>query len=243
MDIVKLREEWVPFFESVKNEEPFVDFLANPTHPNAMILSSFLESTGRIDWYKCGETRGVFGTHEGIVFKFPIFRDTLNNNVEINDYCKMEVRHYRAARKAGLDSLFAACDRLCWLQTENGYYPIYVMDEVSVDGEENLDVMLNWYTENNEEPDAEDIAIRDYEVKYDEINSGSCEGVAIYLAGFLGRELYEEFDEFCFQNDITDIHNENFGFVNGQPVIIDYAGFGEQVFMGLPADWFSKYGL
>lgn len=241
MDIVELRKEWVPFFESIKNEEIFHNFLSESNHANATALVRWLEhETSRICWMAQGETRAVFGTYDDVVFKFPLFDVSYSDG---NDYCKMEVRHYRAAKKAGLDNLFAACDILCHLKIGDGYYPIYVMEYAESDGEENLDNMSAWFDENVEEPDPDDEALYEsYEVKSNEVTSGSCEGVALYLKGVLGDELYDEFDEFCFKNDITDLHNENFGYICGRPVMIDYAGFGN-VFDDLPANWFSEFGL
>lgn len=50
------------------------------------------------------------------------------------------------------------------------------------------------------------------------------EGVFMSFIQYYGEDLTEKFYNFCYNTGINDIHCGNYGYLNGAPVIFDYAG-------------------
>lgn len=50
------------------------------------------------------------------------------------------------------------------------------------------------------------------------------EEVFMFLIQYYGEDLTEEFCSFCYNFGIDDIHSGNYGYLNGAPMIFDYAG-------------------
>ena len=68
-------------------------------------------------------------------------------------------------------------------------------------------------------------------------------GMSAELAGVIvenyGEDVYYEFCRFCEDNRINDIHNQNWGYIDGAPVILDYAGYHENSYSSDEDSYYS----
>ena len=245
MNIDSLREQYMPIFDQIRRLPEFEEFVENSNIDTFNDLSRAIRKADILDGYgDTGETKGVFVPYdEDIVFKFPLL-----SRCKGFDYCRAEVRNYRAAEKAEVDQYFAWTDKLFDVYTDNGYYPIYVMVKVDCDEEAITDMMVETFCENNRNPDDEDVdevdedARQDYEDRYNSACSGSTEGVDEWFHSTLDCREYAKLDQFLCFNDIDDIHSGNLGFYGDSVVIIDYSGYNF-VLEHTDKEWYAAYGL
>lgn len=225
-----IKEKWMPLLEKAfySDDPRAVDFRNNPDYHNFCTFGMLVYELGGDFKLYAGETKGVLCCEDlGVVFKFPF----LNRGM---DFCRAEVRNYRAAKEAGLANRFAWCDKFCTFQTMDGYYTIYIMEYAECDDDWMIDHITETFDANHPNGAEED--------KRTEVKSGSCEGVAYFLEDEWMD--YDEFDSFCQLNDIDDIHSANLGIIDERLVVIDYSGYAMLLYDGdLPIDWFSRYGV
>lgn len=244
MDIVSLREQWMPFFDKIRQTKEFEEFTKDPwsksfTHLCAAIHEIFPDFTFIAD---SGETKFVIIPEDyDVVFKFP--NAPVKHDYSI-DYCLVEARNYRAAVKSHLDKYFAWCDKLFDVYTPNGYYPIYVMEKVDCDEQSINEELMDWFNSNYTEPDSEatDEEKFEYEDTLQEFSDGSSIAVDLWFESIFPDD-YMRLIQFFSHNLIDDIHSGNLGYRNGEIVIIDYCGYSTLFDSKLPKDWYSKYGF
>lgn len=245
MNIDSLRERYMPIFDQIRKLPEFEEFVKNSDINNFNALWQAIRKVNLLDcYYDTGETKGVIIPNDNdVVFKFPLLTRCKNF-----DYCRAEVRNYRAAKKAEVDQYFAWTDKLFDVYSNSGYYPIYVMAQVDCDDEAITGMMVETFCENNTNPEDEDVdevdedSQEDYEERYNNACSGSTEGVDEWLRYYLSYPEYSKLDKFLLMNDIDDIHSGNLGFYNGSVVIIDYSGYNF-VLDHTDKEWYSVYGL
>lgn len=160
-------------------------------------------------YYTSGATKGVIVPADGdYVIKFNLIGETCN-------YCGREYENWCLAEEAGLSQYFAETIYL----TSCGKMVFYAQ-RMAVCDETAEDSM--YYT------------LRDrYEADH-------CEYDVDNLWNIIDEMEADERVELLFGNDklcdfirsrhINDLHGANFGMIDGQFVLIDYSGFGRQVF-------------
>lgn len=245
MNIDSLREQYMPIFDQIRKLPEFEEFVENSDIDTFRVLSMAIRKADILDGYgDTGETKGVFVPYdEDIVLKFPLL-----SRCKGFDYCRAEVRNYRAAEKAEVGQYFAWTDKLFDVYTDKGYYPIYAMVQVDCDDNAITNMMVETFCENNRNPEDEDVdevdedACIDYEERYNYACSGSSEGVSEWFQYSLSFPEYAKLDRFLLTNDIDDIHSGNLGFYDGSVVIIDYSGYNF-VLEHTDKEWYAAYGL
>ena len=240
MNIDSLREQYMPIFDQIRRLPEFEEFVGNSNIDTFNDLSRAIRKADILDGYgDTGETKGVFVLYdEDIVLKFPLL-----SRCNDFDYCRAEVRNYRAAEKAEVGQYFAWTDKLFEVYTDKGYYPVYVMAKVDCDEEAITDMMLETFYENNGNPDeVDEDARQDYEDRYNSACSGSTEGVDEWFRSTMDSREYAKLDQFLCSNDIDDIHSGNLGFDGDSVVIIDYSGYCF-VLRHADKEWYAAYGL
>lgn len=230
-----IKEKWMPILEKAfySDDARAVDFRNEPDYHNFCVFGTLIDELGGVFQLHTGESKGVLCCEDlGIVFKFPF----LNRGM---DFCRAEVRNYRAAEEAGFANRFAWCDKFCTFPTANGYYTIYVMEYAECDDDWMIGHITETFDANHPNGAEED---NSWSTKRTEVVSGSCEGVAYFLEDEWMD--YDEFDSFCQLNDIDDIHSANLGIIDERLVVIDYSGYAMLLYdSDLPTDWFSRYGV
>ena len=230
-----IKEKWMPILEKAfySDDARAVDFRHEPNFDNFCSFEALIRELGGVFQVYTGETKGVLCCKDlGVVFKFPF----LNRRI---DFCRAEVRNYRAAKEAGLEDRFAWCDKFCTFPIKDGYYTIYIMEYAECDDDWMISHITETFDANHPNGEKED---NSWSTKRSEVESGTCEGVAYFLEDEWMD--YNEFDSFCQLNDIDDIHSANLGIIDERLVVIDYSGYAMLLYdYDRPEDWFSRYGV
>ena len=129
------------------------------------------------------------------------------------DYCRAEVRNYKKAVEAGFAGHFAYCELLMNFPCAGKEIPVYIMEYVEMDEWENERVIDSYLSEN--------CSVEDYDSDWDGEDK-----VIAYLETLWEKEKVDAFSAFCRENRINDLHPGNVGFQEGEPIFIDYSGFG-----------------
>ena len=174
--------------------------------------------------YNTGATKLVLTPPgEDFVIKIPFEGETwekedfspFENAQEPNgwDYCRVEVLQYQKAVEAGLEEFFAETEYIGHI---NGH-PIYIQTKVDI---------------------FEDIRDPYYDYEEETISStkDTCKKLEVgcfhkyWLTDFLDyfneRDLLK-LSQHLSNNDIGDLHGGNLGYIEGQPIIVDYSGYWE----------------
>lgn len=128
--------------------------------------------------------------------------------------CKKEVKLFLLASDCNMEKMFAECDYLGSynvLDIDNQDYQVemYIMKKAQVD-----EFKVERISEEQETS-----------FNYDGDWNESDRNVIKNFEHFYGIELTEELIEWLIYNGINDIHESNMGFIDGMPVLIDYAGY------------------
>ena len=167
----------------------------------------------------------------------------------IRSYCGRSVNIYRKACDRGVGFLFAEIKKgfkidkynfsFCqekvpltagfyFNETDEGYDLSIYYNEVCVDYIYNYETRIELDEEDYNDFE-ESYYVGEYN-KYSIIDDMLCSlGIAAELFGaiidFYGEDVALDFLIFCFENTVNDLHNWNWGFLDGRPVIFDFAGY------------------
>ncbi len=191
--------------------------LMNQTFTNRVIdydeLEEFASDLGLC--FSCGETRFCIFDHSwDVVLKIPRF-----DNVR-DDYSAIEVENYKNACKLGLERIFLECGLLTNLDCD---CPIYWQVKFSCSH-----AQLNYRKNKKEREKVEkhrhcpiyvkvkhqmpsDRAYRD---------EWLCRAYQLY-----GKQFFKQLCVFLKENSIGDLHQENVGWKDNKPIILDFAGY------------------
>lgn len=129
------------------------------------------------------------------------------------DYCKVETLQYKKAEEAGLEQFFAKTELIGYVND----YPIYIQQKAEI---------------------FEDLRDPDYDYEEDDLNAtrDTCNKLEIgcfnvgwltdFLDFFSEGEL-QTLSKHLSNNRIGDLHGGNLGYIEGQPVIVDYSDYWE----------------
>lgn len=219
--------------EIVEKCPDFVYFLQEYDYDVIRKLPYSIESSFGVIKFSCGcEKLVVICDDLDYVFKFDIY-----NNEKVSS-CERELRNYKlvlATEDDTLISMFAPCYEVDCEYRENVIYSIRCYPR-----SHELDLLANRHLERHgiEMPYCLETTHTEEEITrlediYNEFlyNSNSLPDDDEDLTGsFMFMEYYSEeaFDElvnFCYDNNINDIHTGNIMELDGRPVITDYSGF------------------
>ena len=163
--------------------------------------------------YSDGATKGVIfhPELENWVIKFRLPCEDADK-----DYCKREYDNYVAAEEAGLEEYFAVTAYLC----ERNGVCFYLQQKVYCDDTVDCEMhsKLQDRYENSNTPYDQDSLWEELECM---------DGYERIMVLYENQALAN----FVHQYHINDLHCGNFGMLNGYYVMIDFSGFGSQIFM------------
>ena len=128
------------------------------------------------------------------------------------DYCKTEVNRYNLAKNAGIEKYFAKTEYIGMVNN----YPIYIQQKAEIFSEVKD---LNSYSEEKksstrEKCDKEDLWC------FNECWLSD-------LLDYCGDRIFSLFMSFLKDNEIDDLHSSNIGYIDENPVLVDYSGFND----------------
>lgn len=148
------------------------------------------------------------------------------------DYCKEEAQIVQEAKELNLNEYFA---ETLYLGDVRGY-PIYAQEKVTVmtdryelDEDEDYDSiydetasLLNSYEESSDDSNS-----YDYNSEYDEDSNVLPLNWSLVFVKKYGADALKSLIEFIQDMGINDIHSDNVGFIDGNPILLDYSGYYE----------------
>lgn len=175
---------------------------------------------GRYCWEDAHTTNG--STREG--FRYiegeERFEDFCNadDGDENWDYCAAEARRYQAAECEGLDFAFAKTEWIGDVQN----HPIYAQARCNMYEMEHNSTNKEKY-EQRTKKDYEQLKAIRKEVDFYSI----ADDWVLDFFIFFGKETLKKLADFCWDHNITDLHNGNIGYREGVPCLVDYSSFDE----------------
>lgn len=225
-----LRAEYTEYLDAMFDKYNFGSVLGQGLEPDGAYYdwekSEDMESEYDV-CFATGATRFVLiGPNLDYVVKFQDPTD------EYDDYGEAEVNIYNAAVVAGFGEKFAWCSKLMEYQWKEFIIPIYVYEYAQCSPATISDDSYDYHYNNF-------CASKGYDPKSREARSqwwregGECStsaGLVEYAVSVwqFCNELAEEFVAFLNRNKVNDLHSGNWGYIEGNLVLIDYAGFGEE---------------
>lgn len=175
--------------------------------------------------YQCfftnGATKGVIVFQNlGFVIKIPLIYHCGGDEVYgaggENDwnYCEAELKNYIAAQTDyNIDKCFARVEFIGTIGEYN--HPVYIQEYV--------DTFANRTTCSYHTDEDVDLVrqIINQSTNWDYIDTNwEADMLAIY-----GRKFYEKVKEFIYRYEINDLHRGNIGYLNNNPVFVDFSGY------------------
>lgn len=137
-----------------------------------------------------------------------------------NEYCEKECEFYEDAVNAGLDNFFAPTYFLGKFYGYNAYLQMKVeVNQSEVDSRMARFASSRVETSKDEDPDEVEEKILDYVDSFDTEEQ---------IYGALVDSDIDEVErlvQFCEDRNINDLHNENWGFLGRDLVLIDFSGY------------------
>ena len=187
----------------------FYDFMCEPRYIDdaPWAYDDFYDGNIRV---VSGATRlCIILENEGYVLKIPFYMKSGTN------YCMREADVYDDAKARGLDKFLA---ETVYLMDYMGA-ECYLMKKAKTCDEYDGDIFESTLRVSG----YSDEEIEEY---YDSTYEERAKQIFLCSYASYEEEIYEFFD-FLAMSCISDLHHMNIGFINGAPVIIDYAGYDE----------------
>ncbi len=139
------------------------------------------------------------------------------------DYCELENEYYNNIVKGTKFEKYFICPKLI----DVSEWPVYIQEKVEVYAD-----IINPLTLSREE----DRKTVKNSKKVQEVSNLPIPWLAVVLEK-MGNNI-EEFEEFItfIHDNFSDLHRGNIGFLNGNPVIIDFGGFDEEQEVRISSD-------
>ena len=137
------------------------------------------------------------------------------------NYCEQESIRYKLAEKAGFGEIFLKTELLDCIN----FYPIYIQQYATI-----LSTLDNTEYEENYSS-SKDLDRKIVKNINDEENFDCLdEDWESDLLVKYGIDKFKKFKEYIKENYIIDLRRANIGYVEKNPVLVDYAGFNEEAF-------------
>ncbi len=136
------------------------------------------------------------------------------NDADI-DYCRTEYENYLMIKGLGLESYFTPIIPIGFIMNEGERKGVYIQKKCATNEEAIVDSLALSLLEENDTLSPEEA---EDEVCMLEINE---------ILNFLypdDKEIYKIIN-FCWDHDINDLHEGNFGYLDDKLVILDYSGY------------------
>lgn len=190
-------------------------FIKNVIRPNGNYKTAY-------DWYQeyeDGLSYKVFTGAERICFVSDKVDWVIKTDLYSEDHrTEVERENYIKAEDSGLDMYFAEIHKLITIDGVD----FYIQRKAKIDEDKNENSMYDYMSEEitREEFDSDE----DYEYA---LSDSICEmDTEDRIRCMVGRALYlEELIQFTYDNHINDLHAGNWGEIEGEMVITDFAGF------------------
>ena len=150
----------------------------------------------------------------------------------LDDYCGTEAKIYADAVKLGVDSCFAQCTKLMTYAEGHREWDIYMMEfcECGYDmvAEKTDNFQYRSYLAKTGKPDTRETEEEFYE-KYDTSDGQCTSGMIAYAIDCWRLPLakLEVLLKLLAEYRVNDLHCGNWGYIDGQLVLVDYSGYGE----------------
>ena len=169
--------------------------------------------------YSYGVTKIVFlDALENWVIKLDIPED---DPQDTKFYCKIEAENYQKACKNHLEWYFAETYYIGMVDEINVYLQRradckkaeYDVDDIFYKSAS--EVYTPWNTNESEDDRTNNIncCVQDFDIEQS------------LLAIYSNEKDCEDLINFAYENCINDLHNQNFGYINGHLVIVDFSGY------------------
>lgn len=198
------------FFDKVVEtfNSEYLSYIGENEYEYDDIDADFLNQ--ELDWfcrrYNCRFSAGVFRI--SIIFRNEEYIIKYDKSLTKNCFAREE-SYYTEAADRGLEKFLVPIETYC---TDSGI-------------EYGVQKKVNCFSFNNFNFSAE------IKESYKRINSKvnifyvfNYEEIFMLFIQYYGEDLAREFCDFCYNFRIDDIHYGNYGYLNGAPVIFDYAG-------------------
>ena len=127
------------------------------------------------------------------------------------DYCATEAERYKIAKKYNLEEALA---QTCYVgKTQNGY-PIYIQEKCAICSE--------LFQDNKYNPDELITTTKSYPKNFDILLDTVW---ATDFRLFYGQEFFQKFITFLFEHQWRDLSENNIGYINDRPVLVDYSDY------------------
>ena len=128
-------------------------------------------------------------------------------DIDCHEYCEREIDLYQKAICNRLEMCFPECAYIGTFQD----IPLYAFRKAK----------CNYHSRNlfNEELEY----IKTHKSPLSERNKS----VAADLLKSWNEDIFEALSEFCYENEINDLHGNNVGWIDGKLVLIDFAGYSD----------------
>ena len=149
-------------------------------------------------------------------------------NVDVNDidYGRQEEYVYNKAVEAGVAECFAWIHKII----DNGMRSIYAMPYCIVDCYKMSSDSYEYHARQYCDGMGYDFdhLTDDQRSEVDDMVDGysDSDGMMDYVSNSFDSDIYDLFCSFVDDIDLNDLHCGNWGYLNGQLVVVDYAGFG-----------------
>lgn len=183
-----------------------------------------LEESDLYDWQSdtfprlhasCGATRFVCWDDDwGTVLK-------INLSAEYdNDYCAFEASNYEEARAMGIEAILLPTTKIAEIGNGDFIYsqPRYTCDFAALPRDER-----NRLDKVTKKVIAGRVYGRSMSHCYDKHRIHYIWYARAYQ--MYGKKFMRQFEDWTNRFKIGDLHNHNVGFLNGKPILLDYAGF------------------
>lgn len=181
-----------------------------------------------------GASKGVIiPKDKDYVIKLPFFGRTYhyNNDTEqaydnfysnisgSSDYCEAEVMIYERAKEEGLEFCFAET----YCIGEVNHYPVYIQQKALIG-------IVDWDTfceENGGEEKATvlyDSLSKEYSITDEEYGKLDPIWINDFISAY-DADVFDDLASFLLDNEVSDLHDENVGYIAGLPVLVDYSSF------------------
>lgn len=162
----------------------------------------------------CGASRlcAIF-PDEGVVLKVPRMNDCTR------DYCALEVKNYENAKVYRVENILLPTEFVCETAFGCKIYkqPMYSKAFCNVSGKD-YEVLMKTLHGLESKKIVTEIHCSVYDCRLAKVWTAR----VLQLYGKRFMRSFEKWTQFC---EVNDLHDGNVGFLNGKPIILDYAGY------------------
>ena len=178
-------------------------------------IDEFVESEREYD-VDAGVSKGAIiikdnnNPYSDKVLKFDL--DYIDGEESWRGFCTKEYENYLKAKEVKLDFLFARIEPALFYKGRQ----FYAQDKVS---------FLNKISYEESNKVISSSSIDSYDYRY---NLNISERFMASVISYYGEKICQGLLTFLKDNKINDVHDGNWGLINGAPVILDYSGFCDE---------------